>query len=481
LFDHDDTESLLAKYGINGFWSEKHFQQHEKVRGLLIKNGIAIPEWFDGLGEKKYVVFYNKTEQKFFDTKEEADLFAEQRQEQQPFVSFPANEGRKGINHRRMSNNSVAFEKKPTREQHELQFALLQGEGEPCFINLEEARRRRPNAEGLNPCAEILLDSKSLCNLTTINVVAFVLPDGKGGYYLDLEGLLEAQRLSTRAGVRMTLVTLELEDFDKTQKRDRLIGTSMTGWKDAMAVLRYSKEQQDELLETLGKVSRNEADRVARILRIPSPLLATTVKPEGTLSQVAKNPVTKSPVSSGLHISHAPFFIRRIRINSNDPLAKVAKTLGWTINPEVGTEGATHEERMANATTWVIDFPVASGADKTKDDITVREQFDTYFQFQEKYTEHNSSNTISVKDGEWDIAEQIVWDRWDDFVGVSFLSHDGGTYQLAPYTTITEEKYHELRANMKDFDPELLQLFEQAETEADLGTDGCETGICPVR
>ncbi|MCK9906941.1 hypothetical protein MXD63_43985, partial [Frankia sp. Cpl3] len=68
-------------------------------------------------------------------------------------------DGRFGLDHRRMSNNSVAFTKKPHREELQLQFMLLQGEGEPGFVNLEEARRRRPNAEGLNPCVEIILDS----------------------------------------------------------------------------------------------------------------------------------------------------------------------------------------------------------------------------------------------------------------------------------------------------------------------------------
>jgi ribonucleoside-triphosphate reductase len=80
-----------------------------------------------------------------------------------------------------------------------------------------------------------------------------------------------------------------------------------------------------------GLLLENEADKYAKQLRTSSPLLVTTVKPEGTLSQVAGG------VSSGLHHSHSPFYIRRIRINSVDPLAKVALDLGWNVNPEVGT------------------------------------------------------------------------------------------------------------------------------------------------
>lgn len=322
---------------------------------------------------------------------------------------------------------------------------------------------------------EILLDSYGVCNLTTVNVKAFVYNEN-GENKLDVEGLLEAQRLSARVGLRMTLAELELPHWDKIQQRDRLLGTSVTGWQDAMTLLKFTQEDEKQLLKLMGDAARDEADKYAKELRVSSPLLVTTVKPEGTLSQVAGG------VSSGLHHSHSPYYIRRIRINSNDPLAQVAKELGWTVNPEVGTQGKTYDEQMENARTWVIDFPVESGAERTKDDITVKEQFDTYFNFQRLYTEHNTSNTITVRPDEWGEAEQIVFDNWDDFVGVSFLQLDGGTYQLAPYEKISEEEYHELKSKMKLFDANLLHKYEQSETEADLDSmESCESGVCPIR
>jgi ribonucleoside-triphosphate reductase (thioredoxin) len=436
LFDHDDYESMFAKYGINGIWTDEQLAHHKKVGKLLDEKGVK-PAWFDDI-------------QKIGD-------------------------GRFGLDHRRMSNNSVAFEKKPTRDELHLQFLLLQMEGEPCFINLEEARRRRPNAEGLNPCAEILLDSYGVCNLTTVNVKSFVFEED-GVNKIDVEGLLEAQKLSARIGLRMTLADLELPHWNKIQQRDRLLGTSVTGWQDAMTLLKYSQEDEKVLLKLMGDAARNAADDYAKELRVSSPLLVTTVKPEGTLSQVAGG------VSSGLHHSHSPYYIRRIRINSNDPLVKVALDLGWNINPEVGTVGDTHEERMQNARTLVIDFPVESGAERTKDDVSVKEQFNTYFNFQKHYTEHNTSNTITVKPHEWEEAEQIVFDNWDDFVGVSFLQLDGGTYQLAPYEKISKEQFDEMKSKMKLFDPKLLQQYEQSETDTDLSDmESCESGVCPIR
>lgn len=325
---------------------------------------------------------------------------------------------------------------------------------------------------------EVILDSKNVCNLTTINVKSFVQEDNT----LDLEGIKEAQRLSARIGLRMTLATLELPEWDKTQSRDRLLGVSMTGWKDAMSLLEYDQEQEDELKSLLYQEAREEADRYAKELRVNAPMFVTAVKPEGTLSQVAGG------VSSGLHWAHSEYFNRRVRITATDPLAQVAKELGWPIHAEVGTNGHMSEDKLAEqeqldaARTWVITFPVKSGTEVTKDDVTVDDQFDNYYSFQELYTEMNTSNTITVKPDEWKQAQKRVWGNWDNFVGVSFLSHDGGTYQLAPYEAITEEEYNKAISEMKEYDQELLLKYEEHETELDLDlVEGCSSGTCPIR
>ena len=457
LFDEDDYESMFAKYGINGLWTEEQLEQHNKVGAMLEKLNIK-PEWFDDLDIGKR---------------------------------------REGLDHRRMSNNSIGFIEKPEKEFMDLVFEIMQAEGEPGFVNLGEAARRvlatlgndNPTKEeirekayelGLNPCVEIILHSKNVCNLTTIDVSKFVSESGE----LDLDGLLEAQRLSTRIGLRMTLATLELPEWNKIQQRDRLLGVSLTGWKDAMGKLNADQNMEDEIKELLHDIARHEADTYSKQLRVNAPMFVTAVKPEGTLSQVAGG------VSSGLHWSHSPYFIRRIRINSSDPLVKVAKELGWTVSAEVGTNGKMTgqdlrlPEQIEAATTLVIDFPVKSTAKETKDDITIDDQFDNYFSFQDLYTDMNTSNTMSVKPGEWKQAQKRVYDGWDNFVGVSFLSHDGGTYQLAPYEAITKEEYEELKKSMKPFNDKLLMKYEFGETDADLeGVEDpdCVGGVCPIR
>lgn len=436
LCDADDYESMLAKYGINGIWDE---EKHTAVVDELHRLGLA----------------------------QQAEYF-----ESLPLYDATA----RPLSHRRMSNNSIAFTEKPSKEFLDLVFTIMQAEGEPGFINLEAAQQRRPNAEGLNPCAEILLDSYGVCNLTTINLVQFV-KDGE----LDWSSLLKAQELSARAGLRMTLVDLEIPHWNAIQQRDRLLGLSLTGVKDAMDLLGYSDSDEKAMLEVLQQLGRDAADDYAKELRVSAPLLTTTVKPEGTISQVAGG------VSSGLHYSHAPYYIRRIRINANDPLAKTVQMLGWRIHAEVGTLGYNEEsdlakpEAIAAASTLVIDFPVASGSKRTKDDVDVAEQLANYFTYQRSYTEHNASNTISVKPHEWTQASDIIYDNWDDFIGVSFLADDGGSYRLAPYEACDKATYDALVAITKPLNPDILAIYDTSAGSDLDGADGCEGGVCPVR
>lgn len=577
LFDASDYETLFAKYAINGFWSEEHFKQHEKVKEHLVSLGVPVPGWFDSVGERNYSNAVNG--------------------------SAPYNYGRSNIGHRRLSNNSIMFQEKPYESFLHLVFQMIQLDGEPGFINHEEMNRRRENAHGVNPCftgdmhlltphgykrfsdldgntipiinadgnivdasvwcsgekeiwkmtlhsryalttdiyrqvisatanhvfmtydgeevelqnakgkklrafghgspewwdvvsventgeikkvydftepethwgivegvvahncGEILLDNKQQCNLTTVNLKGFVSDDG-----FDLEGASNAQALSARAGVRMTLVDLEIPRWNEIHKRDRLVGCSMTGVQDAIGT--FDIDRQKYILEALSVQANRTAEKYAKELRIPSPLLVTTLKPEGSLSLVAGG------VSPGIHDAHSPYFIRRIRISSDDALAKAALVHGWQIHPEVGTP----DGKIENARTLVIDFPIKSGATKTKDDVSALQQLERYLMFQRTYTNHNSSNTITVRPDEWEGLEKAIIDEWDEFVGVSFLSLDGGTYMLAPYESITKEEYEDLLKKFMPFDPKILQFYESiGVSDLDESDPDCATGGCPLR
>ena len=369
----------------------------------------------------------------------------------------------KSIAHRQMSNNSIFYREKPTREKLHWHLQQMRYSGEPGWINEIAGAKRRPNFNGCNPCGEILLDSHGLCNLTTLNVMGFVSEDGK----LDRKALLEAQRLSARAGYRMTCRQLEMFSWNAVQQRDRLLGCSLTGWQDMVNATGMTRDEQIGLLEELRETAHKAAKDIALRLGGNVPLLVTTIKPEGTLSLLPT-------VSSGVHYSHSPYYIRRIRITAADPLCRVCEDLGYPVLPEVGQD-------PQDPTTKVVEFPVQAPSGRVKADVSAVEQLENYKMFMEHYVDHNCSITVHVRDNEWDEVEQWVWDNWDDVVALSFLSYDDSFYELMPYEAIDEAEYERRRAAMKPFNPSLLSRYEREETELDLGDPECAGGACPIR
>lgn len=370
----------------------------------------------------------------------------------------------KKIEHRQMSNNSIFYEEKPSREQLHWQIEQMRYSGEPAFANAEVGRERRENFEGSNPCMEILLDSRGVCNLVSLNVMSFVKEDGT----LDTDAMFEAQALNARASYRMALVEFELPEWDYINKRDRLIGLSITGWQDMANAMNMSLEEQSKLLQELREVAHKAAEEVAKDYNDNEPVLITTVKPEGTQTQMPT-------VSSGLHYSHSPYYFRRVRINADDPLAQVAEDLDWNTYPEVG-------QTEENCTTKVIEFPVKAPKGKVKGDVSAIEQLETYKMFMKDYVDHNASITVHVRDNEWGDVEDWIWENWDIVYGISFLSYDDSFYQLMPYEEVTKEEYTELAKNMKTFKPNLVNKYElEKNKERELEESDCDTGLCPIR
>lgn len=308
------------------------------------------------------------------------------------------------------------------------------------------------------------MDRKQTCNLSNVNVLAFVDNDGK----IDYEGMYKAFELATKVGYRTTCVDLELPTWDAMQKRDRLLGVSISGWFDFVDATGISRKEQEEILRNAKAVVVNTGEKYATELGLNPPLISTTIKPSGSSSQLFGE-------SAGAHRTHSRHYIRRVRIASNDPLIKVCEELGYNINPEVGQDWDTCK-------TKVVDFYVKSRAKRFKRDVSAIEQLEDYIMFQENWAQHNTSITVHVKENEWDDVEKFVYENWDKIVSVSFIPFDDSFYQLLPYEEITEEQYNELSKKVKPFDQSLLRKYETHELEDDdLSDDQCSTGACAVR
>ncbi len=367
----------------------------------------------------------------------------------------------KNIIHRSMSNNTIFYNSKPSREKIHWQIEQMKNNGEPAFGNYEAILKRDKNRKGANPCFEILLDNKGMCNLVEIVVSKFI-QDGK----LNKEELFEAQRLSARTSYRMTCVDYELNQWDIVNKRDRLIGCSLTGWQDMVNILNMSIDEQAKLLSELKEIAIKASNDLADELHQNRPLLHTTVKPSGTISLLPN-------VSAGIHYSHSEHYVRRIRINSNDPLAYALKDMGYKWHPEVG-------QTKENCTTIVIEFPMKSPKGKTKHNVSAIEQLENYKLFMNNYVEHNVSITVTVKDNEWQDVENWLYENWDDVIAISFLPLSDAMYQLMPYEEITKEQYEKLCNITPKFNPNFISRYEKGE-DFELSSSECEGGHCPIR
>jgi adenosylcobalamin-dependent ribonucleoside-triphosphate reductase len=375
------------------------------------------------------------------------------------------------------SNNSIFFKEKPSRDILENIFKSISLSAEPGFVNYEAMQSRRVNAKGANPCLEILLDDRGMCNLSEVNLMAFV----HEGIF-DIDAAYNAIAHATRIGMRMTNVTMEMPAWDKVQKRDRLTGVSLTGIMDFVDTLSMSLDQLASLLDRFREHAHNVALHYAYEMRIPLPLLICCIKPSGSISQLPT-------VSSGVHRSYAPYYIRRVRISSATPLAKSMLKLGYPVYPEAiymlpqDFDNLNNYDRMKvldRAATWVIEFPVKTSAHVKSTDESALDQFKRYLTFQEHWTDHNTSITITYDESESPALIDAILDKWDEFVGISFLPKDSNIYPLMPYEAITEEEYHRRELHITEQDL-INALYDQDYVFSDDLEIDCSSGACPVR
>jgi adenosylcobalamin-dependent ribonucleoside-triphosphate reductase len=366
------------------------------------------------------------------------------------------------ISHRKMSNNSILYNHRPSLERIKEIIDSIKINGEPGFINGAEALRRKPTFNGCNPCGEILLQSKQCCNLTTNNLMGFVK-----GSTLDEEELKETLRLSTRVAIRMTLVDVELPEWNKVMQEDRIIGISLTGMMDMVNKTKMSYEDLGDLLSRLRDEVHKEGHSYCAEIGIQPPKLMTTIKPEGSLS-------TLPCVSSGIHFAHSNYYIRRIRISVTDPLYKMIENQGSY--PIYNENGQSDEDCSIK----VIEFPIKAPEGRTKYEVGAIEQLELYKMSMKNWSDHNSSITVHVREHEWEDVTHWLYDNFDCVVGITFLPLMEETYPLLPYETTTKEDYEERIRQVKPINYDLLARYDDDE-QHDIIDAECETGVCPVR
>ena len=363
---------------------------------------------------------------------------------------------------RALSNNSVAYSRKPEMEQFIAEWKSLYDSksGERGIYNVAAAQaqaakfgRRDPDIHyGTNPCSEIILRPYQFCNLSEV-----VLRENDSKK--DIQRKVE---LATILGTWQSTLT----DFKYLRKiwkdnteEERLLGVSLTG----QFGHKFMSGKEDLVMlesflmtmrERAREVNKEEADKIG----IPESAAITCVKPSGTVSQLVG-------VSSGMHPWHSPYYIRTVRGSKGDPISTFLKEVGIPVEDDV----------MKPNDTYVFSFPVkAPEGAIVRNDLTAIQHLNIWLVYQRAWCEHKPSITVSVKEDEWMEVGAWVYKNFDEVSGISFLPHSDHTYKQAPYQEVSKEEYEALVKKM----PSNIRWEDLSFYETEDGTSPSATLAC---
>jgi ribonucleoside-triphosphate reductase len=370
---------------------------------------------------------------------------------------------------RTLSNNSVAYSRKPEMAQFFTEWKSLYDSksGERGIYNVAAAQKqaakygRRDEGihYGTNPCSEIILRPYQFCNLSEV-----VLRE-----HDTFADIVRKVELATILGTWQATLT----DFKYLRKiwkdnteEERLLGVSITGqfghsFMSGQEGLDVLANALDSLRLQAVLTNEQEADKVG----IPRSAAITCVKPSGTVSQLVG-------VSSGMHAWHSDYYIRTVRGDKKDPLTQFLKDSGIP----------AEDDFMKPTDTTVFSFPVKAPANAiTRDKLTALQQLEIWSVYQKHWCEHKPSITVSVREDEWMEVGAWVYKNFDDVSGISFLPYSEHSYKQAPYQEVSAEEYEKFVKIMPDtIQWELLSIYETEDGTTGTQALACTSGECEL-
>jgi len=310
---------------------------------------------------------------------------------------------------------------------------------------------------GTNPCCEIALRPYQFCNLCEVNGSDIESQE-------DFEMRVKAAAFIGTLQAGYTDFHYLRDIWKRTTEKDALIGVGMTGIGSGV-VLGYD-------MKKAAKVVKEENVRVAALLGINKAARTTTVKPSGTSSLVLGT-------SSGIHAWHSAYYIRRLRVGKNETIY----TYLVTNHPDL-----IEDDYFRPHDTAIISIPQMAPEGSI---VRTESVFGLLERVKKVSTEwvrsghgngantHNVSATISIKDEEWDLVGQWMWENRNYYNGLSVLPYDGGTYTQAPFEDCTKETYDKLMKSLSDVD--LTQVIEFDDNTNLSGELACAGGSCEIK
>jgi len=369
-----------------------------------------------------------------------------------------------------LSNNSVCYTEKPDIGIFMKEWLSLyeSKSGERGIFNREAAikqvesigRRDSDHLFGCNPCSEIILRDGQFCNLTEVVIRA----EDKN------KDILRKVRLATILGTfQASLTNLKRlrRKWTINTEEEALLGVSLTGIMDNefMSGSDGSTKELPKYLKKLKKEAVAINDAWSKLLGINPATAITAIKPSGTVSQLVDS-------ASGIHTRHSEYYLRRVRADAKDPIAKLMEDQDIPCEPDV----------MKPESVKVFTFPIkAPEGAILRDDWTALEQLELWLIYQRHYCEHKPSITVSVRENEWMEVGAWVYEHFDEVSGVSFLPHSDHSYQQAPYEECTKDVYLEALGNMPEkVDWSLISEYETEDNTKGNKSLACTGNVCEM-
>jgi intein/homing endonuclease len=328
------------------------------------------------------------------------------------------------------------------------------GFGEPGIFSRYALRATMPKRRkivanmGVNPCAEIILRPRQFCNLSQV-----ILNESD-----TKEDIREKIKIATIIGTIQSSVNSFRglhEDYEKNNTQERLLGVSLSGMSDNQLVA--DEAFLSELKELVIETNKIWAKR----LGIKQSAATTCIKPDGNTSVLYNT-------SPGLHPRYSKYYIRRVRLQYQNPVSQWLMSQGVPCEPVLG-------ETWENVRTVVFSFPIKSPDSVTRfqEEVGAIEQLNTWLSIKKNYTEHNPSVTTHYKPNELEDIKKFAFENQEFLSGVSFLEN-GHKYQQAPYEQITKDEYELMLSEFPKVD---FNKFWEFETLFD-STSGAQTLAC---
>ena len=352
----------------------------------------------------------------------------------------------------RANNSAVLLRHKVTKEYFmDLWKRIeLSGAGEPGIYLSND------KDWGTNPCCEIGLRPYQFCNLCEVNAS-------------DIESQEDFEK-RVRGAAFIGTLQAGYTDFHylrdvwkRTTEKDALIGVGMTGIGSGV-VLGYD-------MKAAAIAVKEENERVANLIGINKAARTTTVKPSGTSSLVLGT-------SSGIHAWHNDFYLRRIRVGKNEAIYSYL-----AINhPEL-----VEDEFFRPHDTAVITIPQKSPEGSILRHESVFQMLERVKKVSQEWIKfghrggqnsHNVSATVSIKEDEWDLVGDWMWNNRKFYNGLSVLPYNGGTYTQAPFEDCIEEDFNRLIKTLSDVD--LTKVIELQDNTNLSGEAACAGGACEI-